>query len=463
MSTLTLPSSETIRRNDSDKKGGRTYTLPDGTVVPSVTSILSVVGKPALVNWAAKTEREMVLEAAADLNDDLPEKAPKMSRMGYLATLEKRIGATKAHTKQLAKAGEIGTQIHNLIEWNLRKELGQAVGPEPQVKDKALWGFMVYEEWRKKVAFRPIKIEQQVWSRRHRYAGTMDWLAWMSPYPDSPNLQVLTVGDWKSGKAIYDEYYMQVAAYVMAIIEMGHAKPPVDACIVRLPKVETDPEPEMAVIPWEQIPYLFQSFLAVRDLFEYVQGRSRKVAIPVIPYDPIMHLGVEVIEVDPAVPGEDRSVVAPIMAAQAEPSQNGAVLPDQVPTQHASFEQEPVEEDPFAPKRSDGIPPDVSERAEASDPNREGIPISLVDESPIQVSDEPAAITRDEYESWLAGRTEMHRETVQKVAEILHLSSVEYDRNRPELLMAFKLSVEDRIALEERKSKGGRVKTGRRR
>lgn len=274
----------TAEKKRHDTKNGRFYEV-EGRLLPSVTSILQVIGKPALVNWASKTEREMVSQAAADLYEDLPERAPKMQRMAYLATLDKRIGSTKAHQKELAKAGEIGSQIHGLVEWNLRKELGQAVGLEPTVKDKALWGFMVYEEWRKQVNFRPRYIEQQVWSLKHGYAGTMDWLAMLELRGDLAKQHgmegdFLTVGDWKSGKAIYAEYLLQVAAYVMALIEMGHATPPVNACIVRLPKVDSDPEPEMKIVPWAEIPWLFARFLDVMGLHAFQKHMDSKEPIP---------------------------------------------------------------------------------------------------------------------------------------------------------------------------------------
>lgn len=252
---------------------GRTrhvYQTPDGETYPSVTDILSVIGKPALIGWAAKMERELVLNSAADLWEDVPVSPKKMTRAAYLATLTQRIGKTKAHQRELARATEIGSQIHALIEWNLRKELNQTVGPEPHILDPALWSFMVYEEWRKQVAFTPLFIEQVVWSREYGYAGTMDVLA-QAVLPEMPDGAAPVVCDWKSGKAIYPEALLQNAAYVHALIEMGHVDPPVHGVIVRLPKVESDPEPDMCIVPWAQHGVLFDTFLAVKKLWEWLR------------------------------------------------------------------------------------------------------------------------------------------------------------------------------------------------
>lgn len=251
-------------------RAGRHYQTPDGRILPAVTTILGIVGKPALVNWAAKTEREMVVEAAAALWEDVPLGAKKMSRTAYVTTLHDRIGKTKAHQKELAKALEIGSQVHALIEWNLKKELGQKVGPAPGLSDKATWSFMVYEEWRKSAGLKPRAIEQTVWSVTHGYAGTMDVYGEVL-IDGSPCVAVL---DWKSGKAIYGEALLQNAAYVAALIEMGHAEPGCHGVIVRLPKVETDPEPEIRVITPDEHERHLAAFLAAKRLWEWEQARQ---------------------------------------------------------------------------------------------------------------------------------------------------------------------------------------------
>ena len=251
-------------------KPGRWYETPAG-VFASVTTILEVVGKPALMHWSANKEREMVIEAAANLWEDVPTE-PKMSRLAYLTTLVDRIGKQRAHQKELAKAQDIGTQVHALIEWNLKQALGVSAGKQPALThDKAQQAFSKYEVWSARAGLRPRMIEQAVYSARYQYAGTVDvfGLALMADQGEQE-----AVLDWKTGKAVYDEALLQNAAYVTAMIEMGLAQPGCWGAVVRLPKAETDPEPEVRTISPRERAEHFEAFLAVKHLWQWMQDRK---------------------------------------------------------------------------------------------------------------------------------------------------------------------------------------------
>lgn len=242
-----------MKRNDTSR--GRFYEI-DGMQYPSVTTILQIIGKPALVPWAAKVEREMVMEVSASLYLDCAQ-TPVMNRAAWMTTLQARLGKEKAHKKEMEKAAEIGSQVHALVEWTLKGELCHKVGPSPIISDKAQWAFMAWEDWRRAVNLKPLMVEQAVWSDEHRYAGTMDLLAEVDGQ--------LTVLDWKTGKKIYPEAYIQNAAYRHAVREMGHGDP-IRGMVVRLPKLETDPEFEAKNVPFHEA-YLFQRFLRAKDLW----------------------------------------------------------------------------------------------------------------------------------------------------------------------------------------------------
>ncbi len=257
-------------RSDGYGRYTRFYEVPDGGRYPSVTAILGAINKPALVNWAAKTEREMVIRAAADLWDDASV-SPKMSRLAFVSALDKRIGSEKAHSKALAAAADIGTQAHGMVEWTLRKELGQLVGPVPRLSDKALWAFMVWEDWRKQANLVPLLIEQVVWSGKNGYAGTLDLYAELDLPTGGRGRVVL---DWKTAKALYPESSLQNAAYVEALMEMGHAHRPTHGMVVRMPKVETDPEFETRFIPYEMQAQLLKTFLHVLELWKWMDSSN---------------------------------------------------------------------------------------------------------------------------------------------------------------------------------------------
>lgn len=248
-----------------DTKAGRFYEV-DGELYPSVTHVLSVINKPALVNWAANTERGLVVDAAADLYEDVA-KIPAMSRASYVSTLLARLTKTKAHQRELAAAAEIGTQAHKAIEYRFHQALGFKVGPEPRISDKALWAFMAFEDWAREHAVKPVLVEQTVWHPGLRYAGTLDVLAEVDGE--------LAVVDFKTGKGIYAEAHLQNAAYQTALVAMGHQRPST-GYIVRLPKRDDDPAFEaQRTPPVETLMPTFEAVLRVWAWWHAEETASR--------------------------------------------------------------------------------------------------------------------------------------------------------------------------------------------
>lgn len=208
------------------------YLTPEGTY-PRVTHALDVLGlgKNALIGWAADLERESVLEACAEvyMQGLFPE-----SPADFVASVQQRITGAKAHVKKLREAGEIGTSIHEWIQWTLKGELGLPRGPEPPRSDEALLATMWFEDFWKAEGLKPLRIEQPVWHPGMGYAGTIDLIA------EGP--QGLEILDWKTGKGIYEQYHLQVAAYAHAARQYA---PIVRSRIVRFPKALSDPGPEI--------------------------------------------------------------------------------------------------------------------------------------------------------------------------------------------------------------------------
>lgn len=257
---------------------GRTYTLPDGTVLKSVTTILKVIDKPALVNWAANLERDSCVEAARLVFERLAGR--KVSATTFEAALLTELTTVKQHHRELEKAGAIGTLVHNRIEWELRAQLGQKLKevrlPEQHVDQKsgeisehpAHIAYREYQKWRDEARLKPIAIEQRVFSRKYKYAGTLD--VYCEAYG------ALTLLDWKTGKGIYDEAGLQNAAYRHAWIEMEQAEAPIAGLIVRLPKMPDDPGLETKVIPWEDQDRLMVAFRAAKYLSDWADENYRR-------------------------------------------------------------------------------------------------------------------------------------------------------------------------------------------
>lgn len=246
------------------KRSGRSYVSAEGREYVSVTNYLSVIAKPALIGWAAKVEREMVVGAAVALVKAAP---VPINVAEFERRLVDSLGKHKASQKKLAEATEIGSQVHALIEWTLRKELSLEVGDKPLLRgDPANIAFEAYLEWRKTVNLEPLEIEQEVHSDRYGFAGTLDLVALL----DLPQYgRTRAILDWKTGAGIYSEAKLQNVAYSWAHHEMGRSENPLPGLIVRLPKTPSDKAVETLVIETKDHEWLMQVFEAARTLWHW--------------------------------------------------------------------------------------------------------------------------------------------------------------------------------------------------
>lgn len=238
-------------------QNNRFYEILPGDPYPSITTILQILNKPALGPWFAKVEREACIAAAIAFYFDGHASGCE-SREAFAAALQAFIGKQKAANKISAAACEIGNESHGTIEWKARKHMGLSVGPEPKISDAAQWAVMAYEDWAKAHDFKPSLSECVVYSHHHRYAGTLDLYGTVDGIP--------TLVDIKTGKAIYAEAKMQCAAYVEAAREMGLFNSR-RAIVLRLPKIESDPEFEAVEVT--DLGYHFESFLHAAALWRW--------------------------------------------------------------------------------------------------------------------------------------------------------------------------------------------------
>ena len=227
----------TARPERFTSRDARFYRV-DGQMLPSVTTVLQALSKPALIAWSGKVNREGVCREAGALLGSL--NGTVLAPDAFAKALWTRVEKRAFQTEQLRAAGDIGTQAHARIEWLLRQQMNLPVGPEPEISDAALWASLAWEDWAKSVNLVPIRIEQVVYHAGHGYAGTADLVALVDGK--------VTLLDWKTGKAVYDEAHLQNAAYSCAWNEdptrygvTGDVTHVTRGIVVRLPKVEGDP------------------------------------------------------------------------------------------------------------------------------------------------------------------------------------------------------------------------------
>src|SRR5262252_837987 len=236
----------------------RFYTI-DRRALPSVTTILDVIAKPGLGPGYAKQERQDFETAMQEVLSKPDARDPEY----VLAAVVEAVSGVKAADRERQRASVIGTAVHAGIEWQLRTTLGEDAGPEPSLPEAAAWALESWKDWASSVALEPLAIERTVYCDACSYAGTLDLYARVK--------EVLTVLDWKSGKAIYPEAFLQNVAYRHAAKRLG--MPSVQGLIVRLPKLLDDPAWEVMAVP-EALG--LEAFLAALRLWRWLRWMEGK-------------------------------------------------------------------------------------------------------------------------------------------------------------------------------------------
>ena len=207
----------------------------EGRELPSVTTVLEVIAKPALGPWYAKEERRYFETAMLEVLSRPGARDPEY----VLAAVAEAVTGVKAADKEKQRAAMIGTAVHAGIEWHLRRALGDDAGPEPRLPDAAAWAVESWKDWAASVKLEPLAIERTIYCLECGYAGTLDLYARVKGVP--------SVLDWKTGRAIYPEAFLQNVAYRHAARRLGMVSN--QGLIVRLPKLLDDPAWEVMAVP----------------------------------------------------------------------------------------------------------------------------------------------------------------------------------------------------------------------
>src|SRR5262245_18276108 len=168
----------------------RFYTIA-GQLLPSVTTILDVIAKPALGPWYAREERRHFEAAMLEVLARPGARDPEY----VLSAVAEAVTGVKAADRERQKAAAIGTAIHAGIEWHLRRRLGEDAGLDPRLAEAAIWAVASWKDWARSVELQPLAIERDVYCELCGYAGTLDLYARVAG--------ILSVIYRKSGRAIY--------------------------------------------------------------------------------------------------------------------------------------------------------------------------------------------------------------------------------------------------------------------
>lgn len=182
----------------------------DGKPLTGVTTVLSVIAKPALIQWAANMACDYIEEKLMFETDWL-----NVHKADFANLLKE---ARTAHKKKKESAGTHGTEVHSLIESHINKIIEHFDG---YAKSLRLYteqnpSVVKFIEWAKENDVKFLASEKHVYSRLMWTGGICDIICEI----DGKRY----VGDIKTSSAIYPEHFIQASAYAEMLKEMGDYK-----------------------------------------------------------------------------------------------------------------------------------------------------------------------------------------------------------------------------------------------
>ena len=172
------------------------YYTVEGEYAPSVTTILDSIAKPALIPWAANEGAKFFISHA---HEDM--KAEDMAK-----------GIRGAYRTSSGQALNIGMEVHKWCEEAILWKLGKGEAPLPLERTESKNAINAFREWTKANDVEWLTVEEKVYHRGHKFAGTVDATAVVNGD--------YCVIDFKTSGAIYSAYHLQCAAYAKAIEDM---------------------------------------------------------------------------------------------------------------------------------------------------------------------------------------------------------------------------------------------------
>ncbi|MGW0522833.1 hypothetical protein [Crossiella sp. NPDC003009] len=245
---MTVPKIRTIQRG-----GSRFYIHPmTDDRVPGVTSVVGMLPKAFLTAWAAKKTAESAVEFLGEVVGIAMRDKP--AAIDFLK---------RSYRRDTAAAADLGTEVHEVCE---RLARGEAVGRLHPDVEPFVAGFREFLQ-----NYQPdwIELEATVWSEKHAYAGSFDWIARIGPD--------IVIGDNKTTRSgVHAEVALQLAAYAHAdyILRADGTQDPLpdidSAAVLHLRPDADDPSrPAWQLVPVRIDEDVFEHFLALREVFRW--------------------------------------------------------------------------------------------------------------------------------------------------------------------------------------------------
>jgi len=226
--------------------------LLDGSRIPGVTTVIGILDKPALVNWAA---RESAIYA-----DENWEKLAAMRSGDRIEAI------TKARFQKNRAAIVKGNRIHAL---GAKLASGETVDVPLEIRTQVSAYARFLDEWELEV----VATETPVCNTEYCYGGTFDLIT------RSPRLG-MSLADIKTGSGVYDEVGLQLNAYAdcdlrLVAEELVGPRGGVKTVWHEAPMIETETlfvahvrEDVVEMRPVRRDPAITEAFLHMLEIFE---------------------------------------------------------------------------------------------------------------------------------------------------------------------------------------------------
>lgn len=224
----------------------------DGERIPGVTTVIGILDKPALVNWAAEQSANFAVENWAMLTE-----LPLVERM-------KRIKNARYASNRRAVVK--GNRIHALGE---RLALGEAVEVPADIQTQVSAYARFLDTWQ----LQTVATETPVAHSEYRYGGTFDLISRTDRFGTA-------LMDIKTGKGVYSEVALQLNAYAstdLRLVETEEIGPRGGRKSVwrEAPMVQVDSllvahvlDDAVEMVPVKLDPAIGEQFLYLLEIFE---------------------------------------------------------------------------------------------------------------------------------------------------------------------------------------------------
>lgn len=166
----------------SQRRGGLYFSGENPPYI-TVTTALGIIEKPALQHWFGKQVWSAMI-ADPTLSWEQARQKPYETR---------------------DRAASRGSTVHSIIEAIKAGAEMDEISPKYQ-------GYLdAFKQWMSDYSVEIVEQEKTIYHEEEGYAGTLDLLAKVN------NNELITVVDVKTGKAIYPEAFLQIAAYREAV------------------------------------------------------------------------------------------------------------------------------------------------------------------------------------------------------------------------------------------------------